>query len=111
MSKLRLTCATGEPPDTARVSKTIPIVMVNALDPMAEGIVASLAHPGGNVTGLTQGDSAQMAAKRMQLLKDAVPRATKVAVLMNPDLPFGQAQRKQLRLAAQSFNYSPKRSR
>jgi putative tryptophan/tyrosine transport system substrate-binding protein len=87
-----------------RASKTIPIVMVNAMDPVAEGIVPSLAHPGGNVTGLIQDESAKMAAKRMQLLKDAIPHATKVAVLINPDLPYEQAQWKQLTQAAQSLN-------
>jgi putative tryptophan/tyrosine transport system substrate-binding protein len=89
---------------TMRASKTIPIVMVNAVDPVAAGIVPSLAHPGGNVTGLTQDDSAKMAAKRMQLLKDAIPHAAKVAVLINPDLPYEQAQWKQLTRAAQSLN-------
>jgi putative tryptophan/tyrosine transport system substrate-binding protein len=89
---------------TMRASKTIPIVMVNAVDPVAAGIVPSLAHPGGNVTGLTQDDSAKLSAKRMQLLRDAIPHATKVAVLINPDLPYEQAQWKQLTLAAQSLN-------
>jgi putative tryptophan/tyrosine transport system substrate-binding protein len=89
---------------TTQASKTIPIVMVNAVDPVAEGIVPNLAHPGGNVTGLTQDDSAKMAAKRMQLIKDSIPHATKVAVLINPDLPYEQAQWKQLTLAVQPLN-------
>jgi putative ABC transport system substrate-binding protein len=60
--------------------------MVNAPDPVGQGIVQSLAHPGGNITGLTQDDSATLASKRMYLLKDAIPNATRVAVLINPDL-------------------------
>jgi putative ABC transport system substrate-binding protein len=67
-----------------QATKTIPIVMLNGVDPVAQGIVTSLAHPGGNITGLTQDDSARLAAKRMQLLKDAIPQATKIGVLTNP---------------------------
>jgi putative ABC transport system substrate-binding protein len=55
--------------------------MVNVNDPVAQGVVASLAHPGGNITGITLDDSPEIAAKRMQFLKDAIPHAAKVAVL------------------------------
>jgi len=57
-----------------RATTRIPIVMMNVSDPVGQGIVASLAHPAGNITGGTQDDSAEVAAKRMQLLKDALPR-------------------------------------
>lgn len=87
-----------------QATKTIPIVMLNGVDPVAQGIVTSLAHPGGNITGLTQDDSARLAAKRMQLLKDAIPQATKIGVLTNPDLTYDQAQWQQLKLTAQSLN-------
>jgi putative ABC transport system substrate-binding protein len=87
-----------------QATKTIPIVMLNGVDPVAQGIVTSLAHPGGNITGLTQDDSARLAAKRMQLLKDAIPQATKIGVLTNPDLTYDKAQWQQLKLTAQSLN-------
>jgi putative ABC transport system substrate-binding protein len=67
-----------------RATSTIPIVMTTAGDPVASGLVASLAHPGGNVTGLSL-MTIELSAKRLQLLKEAVPRATRVAVLWNPD--------------------------
>ena len=67
-----------------RATSTIPIVMTTAGDAVASGLVASLAHPGGNVTGLSL-MTIELSAKRLQLLKEAVPRATRVAVLWNPD--------------------------
>jgi putative tryptophan/tyrosine transport system substrate-binding protein len=83
---------------------TIPIVMMNISDPIGQGIIASLARPGGNVTGVIQDDTTEISAKRMQLLKDAVPRATKVAVLFNPDEPYDRSQWQQLEPAARSLN-------
>jgi ABC-type uncharacterized transport system substrate-binding protein len=87
-----------------RASTKIPIVMMNVSDPLAQGIVVRLAHPEGNITGLVQDDSVEITAKRMQLLKDAVPHSKQVAVLLNPDLPYGQAQWQQLELAARSLS-------
>ncbi len=69
-----------------RATQTIPIVMVTAGDPVATGIVASLARPGGNVTGSTS-ITRDLNAKRLELLKEAAPRVTRVAVLVNPDNP------------------------
>jgi putative ABC transport system substrate-binding protein len=65
---------------------TIPIVMASSGDPVALGLVASLARPGGNVTGMA-GFSPEVAAKRLELLMDAFPRTKQVAVLFNPDNP------------------------
>ena len=59
----------------------IPIVMVNVTDPVGRGLVASLAHPGGNVTGLTYYAGAEIAGKHLQLLKEVVPKVSRVAVL------------------------------
>jgi len=87
-----------------QAATTIPIVMMNVSDPVGQGIVASLARPGGNITGVIQDDTAEISAKRMQLLKDAVPRAAKVAVLLNPDEPYDRSQWQQLELAARSLN-------
>jgi putative ABC transport system substrate-binding protein len=67
----------------ARATHRIPIVFVGGGDPVAMGLVKSLARPGGNVTGLTIAN-VELAPKRMQLLKEAVPRAKRVAVLWNP---------------------------
>lgn len=66
---------------------TIPVVMVTTADPVSGGLVASLARPGGNLTGVTalgQG----LSAKRLELLKEAVPGLTRVAVLTNPASPY-----------------------
>jgi putative ABC transport system substrate-binding protein len=86
-----------------RATTKIPVVMLSVADPLGQGIVASLSHPDGNITGLSQDDSPAIAAKRMQLLKDAVPHASHVAVLLNPDFPYEEAQWKQLELAARSL--------
>jgi len=62
-------------------TRTIPIVMLISADPVAWGVVASLSRPGGNVTGVTIGYVTGLAGKRLELLKEAVPRATRIAVL------------------------------
>jgi putative ABC transport system substrate-binding protein len=65
-----------------RATKTIPIVMADSSDPVATGLVASLARPGGNITGSTS-FQIEIAAKRLALLKEAVPRLKRVSVLFN----------------------------
>lgn len=67
-------------------TRTIPIVMATAGDAVLVGLVASLAKPGGNVTGTTFFNP-ELAAKRLELLKEALPRLTRVAALINPDNP------------------------
>lgn len=67
-------------------TSTIPIVMTNSGDAVGTGLVASLARPGGNVTGSTQ-ISPQLSAKRVQLLMEAIPSLSRLAVLWNPDHP------------------------
>jgi putative tryptophan/tyrosine transport system substrate-binding protein len=67
-----------------QATRTIPIVMGNSQDPVSEGFVASLARPGGNITGQTL-FSPDLAAKRLQVLKDVVPTLTRVAVLWYVD--------------------------
>jgi putative ABC transport system substrate-binding protein len=69
----------------AEVTKTVPIVMVGAPDPVDTGLIKSLAKPGGNITGLSS-NSAETSAKRMQLLQEAVPSLSRVAVLWNASL-------------------------
>ena len=63
-------------------TSTIPIVMTLSGDPVGVGLIATLAHPGGNVTGITD-DATPLSAKRLQLLKEAVPSASRIAVLWN----------------------------
>jgi len=72
-----------------RATTTIPIVMVNTTDPVEVGLVASLARPGGNVTGLSQQLTPEIRAKQLQLLKEALPRASRVAVLHSPSTTVG----------------------
>ena len=77
-------------------TKTIPIVMVGAgLDPVEAGVVESLARPGGNVTGITLLNS-ELGGKRLELLKDAVPKLARVAVLYDPASPNGIREVKEL---------------
>jgi ABC-type uncharacterized transport system substrate-binding protein len=64
-------------------TRTIPIVMVGGSDPVAQGFVASLARPGGNITGLSI-VSPDLLGKRLEILKETVPQSTRVAVLANP---------------------------
>lgn len=72
-------------------TRTIPIVMAAVVDPVATGLVASLARPGGNVTGLsTMGP--EITAKQVEMLKQIVPRAALVAVLWNPANPGNRPQ-------------------
>jgi putative ABC transport system substrate-binding protein len=84
-------------------TSTIPIVMANVADPVGSGLVASLAHPGGNVTGLSL-MMAELSAKRLQLLKETIPRLTRVAVLWNPATPFHAKVLEDLKAAAPSLS-------
>jgi putative ABC transport system substrate-binding protein len=87
--KVDLLVTYGTPASLAakHATTTIPIVMVHSGDAVAAGIVASLARPGGNLTGSTY-FLPELMAKRLELLKDAVPRISKVAILVKPDNPF-----------------------
>ena len=68
-------------------TKTIPIVMVGVgIDPVEAGLVESLARPGGNVTGITN-LGRELGGKRLELLKEAVPKLARVAVLYDPAIP------------------------
>ncbi len=72
----------GSPSNMAakNATVTIPIVMASGLDPVREGVVASLARPGGNVTGMMFASDARIIAKRLQLLREALPRLSRLAV-------------------------------
>ena len=91
----------GAPMNAARqATKTIPIVVPTCNDDMVEtGLVKSLARPGGNVTGLSK-LTPELAAKRLSLLKQTLPRLSKVAVLWNPNYSDFKADWRELRSAA-----------
>jgi len=80
--KVDLIVASGGPTPLAakRATSTIPIVMTQSTDPVGEGLVASLARPGGNVTG-NSGLASELNTKRLEILKDAVPRLSRVGLL------------------------------
>ena len=76
-------------------TRTIPIVFMTSGDPVATGIIDSLARPGGNLTGFTE-IGAVLAGKRLELLKETVPKLSRVALLWNPDEPSAQWKESQL---------------
>jgi putative tryptophan/tyrosine transport system substrate-binding protein len=80
-----VTYATAMTLEARKLTTTIPVVMVGAQDPVTTGVVASLTRPGGNITGIAA-NSSEIAAKRVQLLQEAVPRLARVAVLWNTTL-------------------------
>ena len=83
-----------------KATTTIPIVMTNAGDPVGAGLVASLARPGGNVTGLS-GLAPELNTKRLEVLKDAVPKLARVGLLRPPGAGIGRdLQLKEIRPAA-----------
>jgi putative tryptophan/tyrosine transport system substrate-binding protein len=81
---------------------TIPIVMYGGFDPVAAGFVASLARPGGNVTGVVIGPGSSLTGKRLEQLREAVPRAARVAFLV-PDDPSFRPQVEEAQQAAPSL--------
>ena len=85
-----------------QATQTIPIVMANVGDPVARGIIASLARPGGNITGLTT-VSQDLSGKRLELLKETVPRLTRVGVLWNPTDRGATATFKETEATARAF--------
>ncbi len=96
-----LIVTTGDGPTLAAKKATtiIPIVMTTSSDPVAQGLVASLARPGGNVTGLSS-LAADLNTKRLEILKDAIPKLARVALLQSPGSVTADLQLKELRPAA-----------
>ena len=96
--------STGSALAAKRVTATIPIVITNAGDPVAAGLVASLARPGGNVTG-NSGLSPQLNTKRLEILTDAIPKLSRVGLLRESRAAIGRAlQLKEIRAAALALN-------
>ncbi len=88
--------------DAQQATRTIPIVMSVVIDPVGSGLVASLARPGGNVTGLTMMAS-DLVGKQLQVLKEVVPKVSRVALLWNPDNPGSAPQLRQAEAAARAL--------
>jgi ABC-type uncharacterized transport system substrate-binding protein len=99
--KVDLIVVTGSAAASAAKSATttIPIVMTSPADPVGTGLVASLARPGGNVTGLSSLGT-ELNTKRLEILKDAIPRLARVGLLRLPGAGIQELQLKELRAAA-----------
>jgi putative ABC transport system substrate-binding protein len=95
-----VTAVTSDTLAAKNAATDVPVVMAAAGDPVATGIVQSLARPGGNVTGLSQMNP-ELNGKRLELLKQIAPNVSSVAVLLNPDDPISALGLKEFELAAQ----------
>jgi putative ABC transport system substrate-binding protein len=102
--KVDVILATATPVALAakNATTTIPIVFLNVPDPVAAGLVDSLARPGGNITGVTT-IAAILAGKRLELLKETVPKLSRVAVLWDPQDPGSALQWKESQLPARDL--------
>ena len=85
-----------------QATSTIPIVLTLESDPVADGLVASLARPGGNITGLST-LAPELSGKRLELLKEMVPKLSRVAVLASRDLPSYSLQKEEMEAAAKAL--------
>jgi ABC-type uncharacterized transport system substrate-binding protein len=95
----------GGPPTKAAKNATnlIPIIMINVSDPVALGFVASLANPMGNITGFS-GIQTELGGKRLELLKEVTPKASRVAILVNREVPGYGVQMKEVEVAAKALD-------
>jgi putative ABC transport system substrate-binding protein len=84
-------------------TKTIPIVMISVGDPVGLGLIASLARPGGNVTGSSYSVGLEITGKLLELLKETVPKARRVAILSNPANPAHPLAIREVSVAARSL--------
>jgi len=97
-----IVAGTAPAPEAAhRATSKIPIVIAIHNDPVGSGLVASLPRPGGNLTGMSAGGP-ELAGKRLQLLKEAIPEISRVAVLSNPTVPSQALELRQAKVAAES---------
>src|SRR5215468_7879738 len=85
-----------------QATRTVPVVFVTAIDPVGAGLIASLAHPGGNATGFSAADFS-LGVKLLELLKEIAPPVARVAVLRDPSVPAGSAPFGAIQVAAPSF--------
>jgi putative tryptophan/tyrosine transport system substrate-binding protein len=84
-------------------TETIPIVMIAVRDPVGTGLIASLARPGGNVTGVSGTAGLEWVAKQLELLKETVPKIRRVAILSNPTNAYHQLAIREVNVAARSL--------
>ena len=97
---------TGSNPVIAAVKQAtakIPVVMAASRDPVGSGFVASVARPGGNITGLANDPAPEILGKNLELLKEAIPRASRVALLWNPVPPGAGTYRNAVESAARKL--------
>src|SRR5262252_7427803 len=95
-------------PAAQQATRTIPIVMSAVPDPVGQGLIASLARPGGNTTGLTL-DAEELAGKQIELLKEAVPTLSRIAVLRHASEAYDRtASRMQIEAAARTLKLEVK---
>ena len=106
--KVDLIVTRGTPAGLAakKATGSIPIVMASSADPAGYGIVSRLARPGGNVTGLST-IGVELAGKRLELLKEAIPRIARIAQLANMSSPASASQWPQIEVAARSLGLEP----
>src|SRR5437870_1780767 len=98
----------GQARAAKNATKTIPIVMTGlGADPVEEGLIESLARPGGNVTGVTN-LTTELGGKRLELLKEAVPKLAGVAVLYDPAVPAAREVKEDLPAAARALGLTIK---
>lgn len=109
LMELKVKVIVAAPFPAARAAKeateTIPIVMLTGGDPVAAGLVTSLARPGGNLTGVSN-QGADIMPKMLELLHEMAPAAARIAVLVNPENPMHDPFRKELEAAAQKLRIS-----
>jgi putative ABC transport system substrate-binding protein len=100
--------AGGEPVAFAAkgATKTTPIIMANAFDPVTSGLVASLARPGGNVTGFTSTPGPEIHGKQTELLREVIPTLSRLGVLINPTSSFSALALKEIEATAQKLGIS-----
>jgi putative ABC transport system substrate-binding protein len=97
-----VTATTSAVQAVQKATRTIPIVMASSADPVGAKLVASLARPGGNITGFTA-VSPELNGKRLELLKETVPGLSRVAVLWTPDLPGAALDFQETEIAARTL--------
>jgi len=103
-SKVDLIVTAGTPATIAlkKATTTLPLVMIAVGDPVGTGLIASFAHPGGNLTGLTS-ISPELDGKRLELLREVVPKISRVAVLWNSTSPLQVVAERETQAAAQAM--------
>jgi putative ABC transport system substrate-binding protein len=99
-----VTAGTAAVVTAKQATSVIPIVFAVAGDPVGTGLVASLARPGGNVTGLSN-QSADLAGKRLELLREVVPSLRRVAILANAGSPIGVLEMREAQAAARTLGF------